>query len=224
MLSRRIRVLVALFVCTACGFAAFAAISSHSADGEPSTAVTGSPIAATSTGADAQVEGPEPSAFARLPRAMDTPLAEVPHLGEDVRRIATVRAFDADHALYVGKMKSRDMTCLILQEGALGRGGGGCNPSRNPFQGSDVMWSSTAYNEDPQKMVVFGVVTERVGSVSLTFGGGVQKAVPLSQDDGFIYVVSKPVIEPSDVPKAIITFDAQGRPLEQIQLGITFAP
>jgi hypothetical protein len=224
MLNRRTGVLAAFLVAAICGLAAFLATTSgHANDESSATALAGSPVAATSAKADAsrmQSEGPEPRAFSRPPQATDTPLAKMPQLAQDVRRIATLRTQGVDHALYVGK-DSKKMTCLIIQEGALGRGGGGCNPSSNPFRGSHVMWSSGQYNEDPQKLIVFGVVTEGVSAVTLTFDGGVQTAVPLSEDGGFIYIVAKPVINPSDVPRAIDTFDSKGL-IEQTELGITF--
>jgi hypothetical protein len=230
MLNRRSGVLAGLVVAGACAIAAYGIVTSSRERAEPSAM----PLAASSVVAlqkastepklpDVQVDkdGPKPSAFSRPPRATDAPLARMPQLAEDVRRIATARTSGVEHAVFVGN-DSKGLTCVLLQESPLGRGGGGCNPSRNPFHGSTVMWSSTHYNEDPQKLVVFGVVTDRVGAVSLTFDGEVRTAVPLSEDGGFIYVVTKPVIEPTDVPEELITFDSKGREIERTTLGITF--
>lgn len=225
MPNRRIGVLASFVVAATCVLAVLLATASDQADDNSSaTALSGTSVAATSANADTgrtQSEGPQPRAFSRPPEATDTPLASMPQLAQDVRRIATLRTQGVNHALFIGK-DSKGKSCLIIQEGVFGRGGGGCNPSSNPFHGSPVMWSSVHYNEVPQKLVVFGVVTERVSAASLTFDGGAQTAVPLSEDDGFIYVVAKPAITPSDVPKAIDTFDSKGRLIEHTELGITF--
>jgi len=222
--------LVALLVAGALGVGAYMATASGDGNSERFAMRSAEPSvvafqkASTEPklpGMQADEDGPKPSAFSRPARATDTPVAGIPQLAKDVRRIATAQSSGVEHALYVGK-NSKDLTCLVLQESPLGRGGGGCNPSRNPFLGSTVMWSSGQYNEDPQKLVVFGVVTDRVDAVSLEFDGDVRTAVPLSEDGGFIYVVTKPVIEPADVPKAIITFDSNGREIERMELGIAF--
>lgn len=229
MLNGRNGVLAGFVVAAICALAALVALSSDQGNAvDSATEVAGSSVTAfqkkngdsSQDGARSNI-GPEPSAFARPRQLTDVPLADVPQLAQDVRRIALASRHGVTHALYVGK-DSGERTCLILQEGILGRGGGGCNPSSNPFQGSHVMWSSTHYNEDPQKLVLFGVVREGVTAVSLTLDGGSRTAVQLSQDGGFIYVVAKPVIEPSDVPKAINTFDTEGNLVEQIDLEVTF--
>jgi len=166
-------------------------------------------------------DGPKPSAFSRLPRATDEPLAEVPELAGDPRRIAIQRAGGVDHRVYVGN-DGTGLTCVVLQESIHGRGGGGCNPASSPFLGSTTMWSSVQYNGDPQKFVIFGVAVERVRSVELEFGEGTRSSVALSEDGGFVHVITKPVIEQGDVPKAIITFGASVREIGRTELGITF--
>jgi hypothetical protein len=148
-------------------------------------------------------------------------LKKTSELAQDVRRIVTARLSGVEHNVFVGK-DSQGLTCVILQESPSARGGGGCNPSGNPFGGRTVMWSSSHYNEDPQKLVLFGVVTHRVAAISLTFDGGGQTTVPLSEDGGFIYVATKPKIEPIDVPNELITFDLRGREIEETTLGLTF--
>lgn len=199
MLNRRIGVLVTCSVAAIFGFVIFLG------------AVSGSEGS----------EGSQPRAFSRPPQATDTPLAQLPQLAQDVRSIAGLKADGVNHRLYIGK-NSKGKTCLIIQEGVFGRGGGGCNSSSNPFHGRAVMWSSVQYNESPQKLIVFGVVTEKVRGVSLTFDGGALTEVPLDQDGGFIYVVAKPAIREIDVPTAINTFDSRGRLIEQTELGIAF--
>jgi hypothetical protein len=175
-------------------------------------------------GLQAGGDGPKPSAFSRPARASDAPMVAMPELARDVRRIATARGSGVERAIFVGKDANGTTTCVFLQETPLGRGGGGCNPSRDPFAGSPVMWSSAQYNEDPQKLVIFGVVSDRVRALSLAFDGGTRTAVPVTEDGGFMYVVRKPVIEPVDVPKAIIAFASNGRELGRTDLGITFGP
>jgi hypothetical protein len=227
MLTRRYSVL-ALLVAAACGVAVFAATASRDGAAESSeAAVTGSSIATSEDAPPPQhvqvADGPQPGAFLRPPRVTDAPLGTMPLLAKDVRRVATTRHLGVDQAVYVGR-NGKGLTCVVFQEGPLGRGGGGCNPSNGPFLGSNVLWSSTHYNEDPQRLVLFGVVTERVSAVSLAFAGGARTAVPLSEDGGFIYVVTKATIEPSHVPRSLITFDSKGREIEQTALGITFGP
>jgi hypothetical protein len=168
-------------------------------------------------------DGPKPGVFSRAARASDAPLAATPELAKDVRRVATARASGIEHAVFVGN-DAKGLTCVFLQEAPLGRGGGGCNPSRNPFGGSPVMWSSAQYNEDPQKLVIFGVASDRVQALRLAFDGGARIAVPLSEDGGFVYEIAKPAIEPMDVPKQIITFASNGHELGRTDLGITFGP
>jgi hypothetical protein len=229
MLDRRRGVLAAFVVAGACAIGAYSLDKDKPA--EPSTkGVAGRFVAVEAGGPAANVpgprigeDGPKPSAFSRAARAGDAPLAEMPELAKKVRRIATTRTAGVDHAVFVGNDLS-GRTCVILQEGPLGRGGGGCNPSRDPFHGSTVMWSSTHYNEDPQKLVIFGVVSDRVHAMGFTFDGGTQTAVPVSEDGGFIYVVAEPVIDPIDVPDEIITFGSNGGEIERTKLGITFGP
>jgi len=209
----------------ACGFALFMAFGQRGGAEATPPASAGLPISAADQVAPLAAQpdqaGPEPSAFGRAARPSDAPIADVPWLAKDARLIARVSSGGVERSLYVGKNGSGS-TCLMIQEGAKGRGGGGCNSSRNPFLGSTVLWSSDSYNESPQKFVFYGVVTKRVAAVSLTFANGSTTSVPLSADDGFVYAVTKPTIEASDVPQAIETFDSKGRLIERTELGITF--
>jgi hypothetical protein len=65
---------------------------------------------------------------------------------------------------------------------------------------------------------------EEARRVDSDYRGARVSGVSLSADDGFIYVISKAVIEPDDVPDAILTFDAEGELIERTTLGITFGP
>lgn len=235
MLSRRYSIVAILVVAASAGAAVILAATSHATGATSSSdAVTGSAVAGSAIRANKDdppitlprahvADGPQPSAFLRPARATDTPLKPDPELVTDIRRVATARHLGVDHAVYVGK-DGKGLTCVILQEGPSGRGGGGCNPSNGPFVGSNVLWSSTQYNEAPNKLVVFGTVTAKVAAMSIVLGSGETSDVPLSDDGGFIYVVTKPSIEPSDVPRSIITFDSSGHQIEQTPLGITFGP
>jgi hypothetical protein len=90
MLNRRNGLLAAFLLAAICGVAALIGSASDGSDAEPSApALTGSPVAAWSTNLGSgriQVEGPEPSAFARPAQATDAPLAEMPELARDVHR------------------------------------------------------------------------------------------------------------------------------------------
>jgi hypothetical protein len=231
MLTRRSGILAALVVAAVCAAGGYTLVKSSDESAEPQSkrAAQGPAIALQNVSAASKLrvqagdDGPKPGVFSRAARASDKPLAAIPELAKDVRRVATARPAGVEHAVFVGN-DAKGLTCVFLQEAPLGRGGGGCNPSRNPFGGSPVMWSSTQYNGDPQKLVIFGVASDRVRALSLAFDGGARTAVQVSDDGGFVYVVTKPVIEPIDVPKQIITFASNGRELGRTDLGITFGP
>lgn len=167
----------------------------------------------------------EPKAFKRAATATDTPKVAVDDLQKDARRIAVKGA----HSVYlgksgmVGKLIKEEMTCISLQEGPLGRGGGGCNPARDPFGGSSVMWSTVSYNESPQKFVLYGVAAESVAALGLEIGGALLP-LALSEDSGFIYVVEKSKIAQADLPQAIVTLDAAGAVLERVDVNVSFGP
>jgi hypothetical protein len=231
MVTRRTGTVATLVVAGLCAVGGYALVkSSDESAGSQSARPGERPVAALQNVSAAPKlrlqagdDGPKPGVFSRAARASDAPLAAIPELAKDVRRVATARRSGVEHAVFVGN-DAKGMTCVFLQEAPLGRGGGGCNPSRNPFGGSPVMWSSSQYNEDPQKLVIFGVASDRVRALSLAFDGGARTAVQVSDDGGFVYVVTKPVIEPIDVPKQIITFASNGRELGRTDLGITFGP
>lgn len=229
MFDRRIKAAGMFLVVASCVGTYLATTATSEGSDSVAGRVTGDPVVASrDAGSATRVprldveEGPQPSAFARAQRASDLPLADVPELARDVRRVASQRSGGIDHAVFVGRDGS-GLTCVILQESIRsGRGGGGCNPSRGPFLGSSTLWSSVHYNEDPQKLVIFGVALNRVRSIEFDFGGETPVPIALSQDGGFVHVITKAVIEPNDVPKAIITFGANGREIGRTELGITF--
>lgn len=166
--------------------------------------------------------GPQPQAFSRPEQATDTPLQETDLLGSDARLIATATIGGTTRNLYIGK-QAGVLTCALLQTPSdAGSGNGGCNPASNPFMGSHVIWNSGSENTVPQRLILSGVVDDSVARIEVATSDGKYAAVPLSADDGFIYVVEKSHITPVDVPQTIRAFDRAGRLIEEVKLGITF--
>ncbi len=166
--------------------------------------------------------GPQPQAFSRPEQATDTPLQETDLLGSVARLIATATIGGTTRNLYIGK-QAGVLTCALLQTPSdAGSGNGGCNPASNPFMGSHVIWNSGSENTVPQRLILSGVVDDSVARIEVATSDGKYTAVPLSADDGFIYVVEKSHITPVDVPQTIRAFDRAGRLIEEVKLGITF--